>query len=225
MKFVLLVAIAPSVAALQSNYLSQLNRINGGSASVAQVNGFGGTAVAPAPAFGLEVATPSGKPSHELLDLWSNQVSVELSASQLYLSASIWFSARGYKGMSAWMLDESGEERGHGLAILDFAKKKKFPVTLKPLDAPRSDWETPVEVWEDILKAEQTNTQNLLRLAAAADECGEYGCVAFLQPFHIEQIDAEEKVGGILATVKGAPSLMMELDHELGLEAEEEEGH
>ena len=123
------------------------------------------------------------------------------------------------------MLEESGEERGHGLAILDFAKKKKFPVNLKTLDAPKSDWQTPDQVWEDILQAEKTNTQNLLRLAAAADECGEYGCMAFLEPFHIEQIEAEEKVGSILVKLKRAPDLLVELDHRLGIEAEEEEGH
>ena len=35
------------------------------------------------------------------------------------------------------------------------------------------------------------NTQNLLRLADAANRCGEYGCLSFLNPFHEEQIDAE----------------------------------
>ena len=162
MKFVLFSAILPSlVTALQSPYLSQLN----GGASVSFAPN-GATVTAPPP-------PTSGTPSQELLDLWSNQVSVELSASQLYLSASIWFRARDMDGMAAWMLGESGEERGHGLEILEFAMKKNFPVQLKPLDAPRSDWETPVQVWEDILKAEQTNTQNLLKLAAIADQCGD----------------------------------------------------
>jgi Ferritin-like domain len=88
--------------------------------------------------------TPVASP--ELLQLWSSQVSVELAASQLYLSASIWFRARNMNGMAAWMLDESGEERGHGLAILEHAMKSRFPVQLKPLDAPKSDWQNPVQV-------------------------------------------------------------------------------
>jgi hypothetical protein len=49
---------------------------------------------------------------------------------------------------------------------------------------------------------------------------------AFLDPFHVEQIEAEDKVGGILAKVQGASdTLMWELDHELGLEAEAEGHH
>ena len=167
----------------------------------------------------------SFSPAHqELIQLWSDQVSVELSASQLYLSASIWFRERDMAGMAAWMLDESGEERGHGLAILEMAHKRGFPIQLKELAEPKSDWATPTEVWESILEAEQTNTQNLLRLAGKAAECGEYACQAFLDPFHIEQLDAEDKVGSILAKVAGGCNLQ-ELDFQLGLEAEEEEHH
>ena len=53
-----------------------------------------------------ETIASVGGPSAELLDLWSSQVSVELAASQLYLSASIWFRGREMNGMAAWMLDE-----------------------------------------------------------------------------------------------------------------------
>lgn len=227
MKIFLLTTLTPALAtafAFQSPYLSQLGRAgastNGASyAPPTEQNINGGST--PELVQSLQ-GTSTVAPSQELLDLWSNQVSVELSASQLYLSASIWFRAREMDGMAAWMLDESGEERGHGLAILEFAMKKHFPVHLKQLPAPRSDWREPVDVWEDILQAEKTNTQNLLRLAAAAEKCQDYAAVAFLNPFHIEQLEAEDKVGAILATIREAPGMVRELDYKLGLEAEEE---
>eukprot|EP00957_Ditylum_brightwellii_P076485 5813106-Ditylum_brightwellii.AAC.1 len=62
-----------------------------------------------------------------MLDLISKQVSVELMASQAYMSASIWFRSRNMDGMAAWMLDESDEERGHGKEILEFAMKNHYP--------------------------------------------------------------------------------------------------
>jgi ferritin len=187
-----LAALLPSAAALQGNYLSQLAPPSTSSQQPTKQGG----AFFPTPTQNSmppqQLNMPSGgntgnaaaAPSQELLELWSKQVSVELSASQLYLSASIWFRNRGYPGMAAWMLDESGEERGHGLAILEWAMKKQFPVVLEPLEAPKNDWQNEVQVWESILQAEQTNTQNLLRLADAANKCGEYGCVAFLDEFH-----------------------------------------
>lgn len=186
------------------------------------------------PAFGLSRSTSSSSasavtPSQQMLDAWSAQVSVELSASQLYLSASIWCRTNGYPGMAAWMLEESGEERGHGLAILEWALQQGWSsqIVLEPLAAPKRDWNSVVEVWQSILQAEQTNTQNLLRLASYANDCGDYGSQAFLNPFHTEQIDAEDKVGSILHKVANAsPQFLVELDHRLGEEAEEEEhGH
>jgi ferritin len=158
-----------------------------------------------------------------LAELWSDQVSVELGASQLYLGASVWFRARNMAGTAAWMLEESNEERGHGLSILEFAMKRGFPVALRPLAAPKMDWETPSQVWESILEAEQANTGNLLQLAATAKGCGEYAAAAFLDPFHLEQLDAEDRVGRILGTVRGAsPQLLAQLDYDLGKQAKEE---
>ena len=238
MKVVLLSVMIPTAAmALQSPYLSQLNggggyagssfAPNGGVNGVNGVNGAaswtGGGLVGQAP---QAPPAASSQQQQQLVQLWSNQVSVELAASQLYLSASIWFRTRDMDGMAAWMLDESGEERGHGLQILEFAMKKQFPVQLRPLDAPRSDWYHPVQVWEDILNAEQTNTQNLLKLAAIADQCGDYAAKAFLDPFHIEQLEAEDKVSAILAKVRVADDrLLMVLDQALGQEAEDEDHH
>jgi len=104
--------------------------------------------------------------------------------------------------------------------------KNHYPVKLEPLAAPQSEWFSPPEVWETILGLEQQNTRNLLNIAHAADVCGMYGVKAFLDPFHVEQIEAEDKVGGILAKIQGASdTLMWELDHALGVEAEEESHH
>jgi ferritin len=98
---------------------------------------------------------------------------------------------------------------------------------LEPLDAPQRDWSSVVDVWQSILQAEQTNTQNLLRLAALANECGDYGSAAFLNPFHVEQIEAEDKVGTYLTKIASAAAsssdeFLMQIDHQLALEAEEE---
>ena len=61
--------------------------------------------------------------------------------------------------------------------------KQSYDVVLTPLDAPRASWDEPADVWATILKLEENNTQNLLRIAQAADDCGQYGVKAFLDPF------------------------------------------
>lgn len=209
-------AFAPTASGFSAGYLSQLN---GAGAN-------GATSAVATPSQPAQPAAVFSDPSQEMLSLISKQVSVELMASQQYMQASIWFRARNMDGMAAWMLDESDEERGHGKEILEFAMKNHYKVVLEPLDAPQAEWNSSADVWQSILALEENNTQNLLRIASAADQCGQYGVKAFLDPFHVEQIEAEDKVGGILAKVRGASdTLLWEIDHLLGQEAEAEEHH
>eukprot|EP00562_Extubocellulus_spinifer_P014718 CAMPEP_0178573532 /NCGR_PEP_ID=MMETSP0697-20121206/18830_1 /TAXON_ID=265572 /ORGANISM="Extubocellulus spinifer, Strain CCMP396" /LENGTH=212 /DNA_ID=CAMNT_0020208381 /DNA_START=93 /DNA_END=731 /DNA_ORIENTATION=- len=163
-----------------------------------------------------------GGPSEELLALYNRQVTNEFSAAQVYLSASIWFNSRDWEGMASYMLAESAEERGHGLAFVEFANKRNIEIILQSLEAPSSDWESPEDVWQAILELEQFNTQNILRLAEAANKCSDFAMLAFLNPFHMEQVDAEDTISTILAKVKDenrTPGLLRQLDHELGEEA------
>ena len=126
--------------------------------------------------------------SQAMLDLFSDQVSQELAASQFYLSASIWFDIRDWEGMASYMLAESSEERGHALQLIDFANKRNIPVQLHGLEAPPTDWNSPEEVWQDALELEQKNTASLLHLAEAATKCQDYAVLACLNPFHMEQV-------------------------------------
>lgn len=83
------------------------------------------------------------------------------------------------------MLAESAEERGHALEFVQFANKRNIPIDLETIGAPNSQWESPEEVWADILKLEETNTANLLKVAEAANACQDYAVLAFLNPFHV----------------------------------------
>ena len=158
----------------------------------------------------------------KLLDLYNYQITREFAASQLYLSASIWCDSRELVGMAGYMLSESTEERTHGLSLIDFASKRNIDITLEDIPAPPSNWDTVEDLWRDMLRAEEENTQALLNLADAAQACHDYAVLAFLQPFHIEQLDSESKLKTIIAKVKDeneTPGLLRQLDHELAGES------
>jgi ferritin len=161
-------------------------------------------------------STPLG-PSKELLELFNRQVTQEFIASQVYLSASIWFDTNDWEGMAAYMLAESTEERIHGLGFVDFANKRNFPIELQTIPAPVSSsvWDSPEDVWLSILELEQTNTRSLLDLAEAANDCHDFSVLAFLNPFHMGQVNEEDKIGSILAKVRDenrTPGLLRSLD-------------
>mmetsp|Transcript_31079 Transcript_31079/g.57603 ORF Transcript_31079/g.57603 Transcript_31079/m.57603 type:complete len:228 (-) Transcript_31079:199-882(-) len=166
-------------------------------------------------------------PSQDLLTLFNDQVTKEFSASQFYLSASIWFDSCDWEGMASYMLAESEEERGHALQFIEFANKRNIPIKLQGLDVPTSTWESPEDVWRDILELERANTSSLLKVAEAANQCQDYAVLAFLNPFHMEQVNAESTISTIIAKVADenkTPGLLRQLDHELGLEAGQEAG-
>ena len=123
--------------------------------------------------------------SEELLDLINHQVTNELSASQLYLSASLWCETQDLSGMATYMRAEAAEERDHAMGVMDYALKRDFPIDLEELEVPDSGWNSVQELWENLLKAEEENTQNLLRLADAAIACGDHTTSAFLMPYHM----------------------------------------
>ena len=122
--------------------------------------------------------------STELLSMINSQVTNELSASQLYLSASIWCENQDLSGMANYMRSESAEERSHALGFIDFANNRSFPITLEALEAPDSSWGSVQELWESLLLAEEKNTKNLLELADVAVETGDHATTAFLLPYH-----------------------------------------
>ena len=127
-------------------------------------------------------------PSGELLHLFNRQVTNELQASQLYLSASLWCEANDFEGMAAYFRSESEEERGHALSFIDFANKRDIHVDLESLEAPIGRWQSAEEVWHDVLLAEMENTQRLLDLADAAASCRDHAVTTFLMPFHMVRI-------------------------------------
>lgn len=158
--------------------------------------------------------------SDELLDLFNQQVTNELEASQLYLAASIWFDQRDLTGFSKYMLAESNDERSHALQFIEFSNKRNIPLKLESIQAPDvSSWNTPEQVWEALLDAEKENTLALLEVADAAVNCQDHAVNTFLMPFHMEQVDSEDKLGTILAKVRDenkTPGLLRQLDSELG---------
>jgi len=161
----------------------------------------------------------------KLVDLFNRQITQEFIASQTYLSASIWFNQNDWEGMASYMLSESDEERVHGLGFVDFANKRNIPIELMAVPAPQpgpSCWNSPEDVWRSILELERTNTKSLLNLAEAANECNDFAVLAFLNPFHMTQVNEEDKIGGILAKVRDenrTPGLLRSLDIELGSQA------
>lgn len=165
-------------------------------------------------------STPRSEAVDQLHKLFNSQITNEMNASQLYLSASIWFSEQELTGMASFTRTESQEERAHALELVDFALKCDYPVDLEALAAPHSRWKSIEDLWVDLLEAERSNSRSLFRLADAAHECQDHALLTFLQPFHTEQVDAVADLKTIVAKVREetkTPGLIRQLDTEMSV--------
>lgn len=195
------------------------------SSAFAPAVSFGRTRAAPLTAtFASTAAAQAGDNSgtinaeKQLTDLYNKQVTNELTASQLYLAASIWAEKRELVGTAAYMRSESEEERGHALQFIDFANKRNVDLQLEALDRPPKDWSSVEGLWKHLLDAEKKNTEALKRLADAALDTRDHALTSFLEPFHMEQVNAEDELETIVAKVQRqsqTPGLLSQLDAEL----------
>jgi len=154
--------------------------------------------------------------------LFNSQITNEMNASQIYLSASIWCDDKELTGFASFMRMESTDERNHALEMIDFALKRDIPVDLEALAAPHAHWPSVEALWTDLLEAEKTNSQALYGLADAAHACQDHAVITFLQPFHSEQVEAVANMKTILAKVREestSPGLIRQLDTQIGAES------
>jgi len=166
----------------------------------------------------VHAGTSTEKSKEIMLDLYNKQVTNELTASQLYLSASIWAEKKELVGMAAYMRGESEEERGHAMKFIDFANKRNIDLQLEALNAPPNQWSGVEELWKHLLGAEKENTEALKKLADAALDTRDHALISFLEPFHMEQVDSEDELENIVAKVESqsqTPGLLSQLDAEL----------
>lgn len=160
--------------------------------------------------------------STKLQDAFNRQINAELFSSYLYLSAAAYFEAEDLKGMAHWMRIQSGEETGHATRIFDFINDRSGRVTLTQIDAPKAEWKSPLEVFEEAYKHEQKITglvNDLMNLAAMEKDGASHD---FLEWFVREQVEEEAAAQLIVAQLKlvgGNGVGLYMIDQELGKRA------
>jgi ferritin len=149
----------------------------------------------------------------------NKQINAEMFSSYLYLSMSAWFEAQNFKGFASWMRVQSGEETAHAMRIFDHLHDRGAEVKLTQIEAPKTSWKSPLEVFEEALEHEKKITAmigELFNLAAAERDGASHD---FLEWFEREQVEEEANATLIVAQLKLAgdnPAALLFLDAELG---------
>jgi ferritin len=149
----------------------------------------------------------------------NNQLNAELYSSYLYLSMAAYFQSINLSGFASWMDVQAKEEWAHGMKFYSFINERGGRVVLQAIDAPSSEWDSPLAVFEAVFKHEQKVTGLINELVELALKERDHATNIFLQWFVTEQVEEEDSANDIVQKIKlmgDAKGALFMLDRELG---------
>ena len=154
-----------------------------------------------------------------VLEAINRQIGAEFAASFSYLSMAAWCEHHKFMGAGRWLRQQSVEEHGHAMKLLNFILARNHPVKLVGIDQPAHDFTSVADVFERALKQEQEVSRQIDALYELAFQEKVFAAMAELQWFITEQVEEEKTVREIVAKlhmVGNDPASLLDLDRELG---------
>jgi ferritin len=152
-------------------------------------------------------------------DAINEQINKELFSSYLYLSMAAYFEEKNLPGFAHWMRVQEAEEREHAMKFYDFLLERGGKVTLKAIEAPKTEWASAMEVMEEVAAHEAKVTASIYALYELALQEKDYPAQVMLQWFITEQVEEEKNAAEIIASLKmieAHETALLQLDHRLG---------
>lgn len=149
----------------------------------------------------------------------NDQINAELYSAYLYLSMSAWFETENLPGFASWMRVQFQEEQAHAMKFFDYVNERGGKVVLDAIEAPKTEWSSVVDVFEQTLDHERMVTERINNLMDIALEERDYTTESFLRWYIDEQVEEEASAESILSQVErleGNGNGMMMIDRELG---------
>ena len=140
--------------------------------------------------------------NEKLEKAFNEQINKEFYSEYLYLSMQAYFERLNLKGFVNWISVQVQEERAHAMGMFDYLNRRGGSVVLETIAKPQTDWKSPLDVFEDVLKHEEYVTSTINALTDVADEVKDRAAISFLDWYLKEQVEEEDNVGQVLATLR-----------------------
>jgi ferritin len=148
----------------------------------------------------------------------NEQIKREEHSSRIYLSMAIWCEANGFPGAATFLYRQSDEERMHQLKLVRYVNDRGGKAVLKPLDQPKAEYNSLMEIFEAVLQHEQYITASINEVYEVTLNEKDYTTGNFMQWYINEQIEEESTMSTILDKISlvGADKAgMFHIDKEL----------
>jgi ferritin len=157
--------------------------------------------------------------SKKMEEALNKQLNAELFSSFLYLSMAADFQSKNFTGFAAWLEVQSKEENEHALKFYRYILERGGKIKLLTIDAPKNEWQTPLEAFQDTYEHEKKVTNMIYKLLELAIEEKDYATQEMLQWFVKEQVEEEAQTSQIVEQLKiigESKNGWFMLDHRLG---------
>lgn len=149
---------------------------------------------------------------------FNDQINKEFYSEYLYLSMQAYFHRHNLQGFVNWMQVQVQEEHAHALGMFNYLDERGGKVELEAIAKPETDWNSPLHVFEEVLKHEEYVTSRINALMDVAEEVKDRAALSFLDWYLKEQVEEEANVGGVLQTlqlIKDDANALLLLDKDL----------
>lgn len=136
--------------------------------------------------------------SKTMEDALNDQLVAEFYSAYLYLAMTAWFENKGLGNFAAWLHAQAVEELQHGEKFFRFINDRNGRIRLGAIDAPKSEWSSPTDVFEAAYQHECHISDRINKLVDLAHKEGDHATRAFLVWFLNEQVEEEAIVSNIL---------------------------
>jgi ferritin len=140
--------------------------------------------------------------SKKMEEALNSQINAELYSAYLYFSMAADFETKNLSGFARWMYTQAQEEFGHATRFYNYINEQQGKAKLGAIEAPPTEWASPLEVFEAAYKHEQHVTSLINNLVSLAMEEKDYATNIFLQWFVTEQVEEEASASTIAEKVK-----------------------
>lgn len=138
----------------------------------------------------------------KLEEEFNEQINKELYSEYLYLAMKVYFLEQNLQGFVNWFDVQVQEEHAHAMGLFNYLNERGGKIDLRAIEKPVFKGNSPLEIFEEVLKHEEYVTSRINHLADVAEEVKDRAALQLLDWYIKEQVEEEASVGGVLATLK-----------------------
>ena len=140
--------------------------------------------------------------NEKLQEAFNDQINKEFYSEYLYLAMKIYFQEQNLQGFVNWFDVQVQEEHAHAIGMFDYLNERGGKIELRAIDKPVVEGNTPLEIFEHVLRHEEYVTSRINHLMDVAEEVKDRAALHLLDWYLKEQVEEESTVGGVLATLR-----------------------